>query len=53
MKSGQVPADWKEGNVVPVFKGGCRNVATDYYCLKSSQFKTVCKFMILNWIQDA
>jgi len=30
MKSGQVPADWKEANVVPVFKGGCRNVATNY-----------------------
>ena len=22
MKYGQVPADWKEANVVPVFKGG-------------------------------
>jgi len=28
MKSGQVPADWKEANAVSVFKGGCRNVAT-------------------------
>ena len=27
MKSGQVPADWKEANVVPVFKRGSRNVA--------------------------
>jgi len=30
MKSGQVPADWKEANVVPVFKSGCRNIATNY-----------------------
>jgi len=30
MISGQVPADWKEANVVPVFNGGCRNVATNY-----------------------
>ena len=28
MKSGQVPADWKDANVVPVFKGGCRSGAT-------------------------
>jgi len=30
MKSGQVPVDWKEANVVLVFKGGCRNAATNY-----------------------
>jgi len=30
MKSGQVPAHWKEANVIPVFKGRCRNVATNY-----------------------
>jgi len=30
MKSGQVPVDWKEAIVVPVFKGRCRNVATNY-----------------------
>jgi len=29
IKSGQVAADWKEANVVPVFKGGSRNVAID------------------------
>jgi len=30
MKSGQVPADWKEANVVPVFKDRCRNIAANY-----------------------
>ena len=25
-----VPDDWKEANVVPVYKGGSRNVATNY-----------------------
>jgi len=30
MKSWQVPADWKDANVVPVFKGGCRSGATNY-----------------------
>jgi len=30
MKSGQVPADWKEANVLPVFKDGCRNIAANY-----------------------
>ena len=30
MASESVPDGWKEANVVPVYKGGSRNVATNY-----------------------
>ena len=38
MKSGQLPADWKEENVVSVFKGGSRNVATNYRPVSLTEF---------------
>ena len=30
MATESVPDDWKVANVVPVYKGGSRNVATNY-----------------------
>ena len=30
MENEQVPGDWKEANVIPIFKSGNRNTATNY-----------------------
>jgi len=30
MDNEQGPGDWKEANVIPIFKGGNRNTATNY-----------------------
>jgi len=56
MKSGQVPADWKEANVVPVFKGGCRNIATNYrlVSLKSQLpkvFETIVRDQVVEFLE--
>jgi len=56
MKSGQVPADWKEANVVPVFKGGCRNVATNYRPVSltsqlSKVFETIVRDQVVEFLE--
>jgi len=56
MKYGQVPADWKEANVVPVFKGGCRNVATNYRPVSltnqiSKMFETIIKDQVVEFLE--
>jgi len=56
MKSGQVPADWKEANVVPLFKGGCRNVATNYRPVSltsqlSKVFETIVRDQVVEFLQ--
>lgn len=30
LNEGQVPTDWKEANVIPIFKGGSRNITANY-----------------------
>jgi len=49
-----VPDDWKEANVVPVYKGGSRNVATDYrpFSLTSqlyNVFETIVRIRLLSF----
>ena len=56
MKIGQVPADWKEANVVPVFKGGCRNIATNYRPVSltsqlSKVFETVFRDQVVEFLE--
>ena len=56
MKSGQVPADWKEANVVPVFKGGCKNVATNYRPVSlmsqlSKVFETIARDQVVEFLE--
>jgi len=56
IKSGQVPADWKEVNVVPVFKGGCRNIATNYKPVSltsqlSKVFETIVRDQVVEFLE--
>ena len=56
MKSGQVPADWKEANVVTVFKGGCKNVATNYRPVSlmsqlSKVFETIARDQVVEFLE--
>jgi len=56
MKSGQVPTDWKEANVIPVFKSGCRNDATNYrpVSLKSplsKVFETIVRDQVVEFLE--
>ena len=56
IKSGQVPADWKEANVVTVFKGGCKNVATNYRPVSlmsqlSKVFETIARDQVVEFLE--
>jgi len=56
MQCGQVPAYWKEANVVPVFKGGCRNIATNYRPVSltsqlSKVFETVFRDQVVEFLE--
>ena len=56
MKSGQVPADWKDANVVPVFKGGCRSGATNYRPVSltsqlSKVFETIVRDQVVEFLE--
>ena len=42
MNNEQVPGDWKEANVIPIFKSGNRNTATN--CRPVSLTSQICKF---------
>ena len=51
-----VPGDWKEANVVPVYKGGSRNVATNYRPISlTSQlrkvFETIIKDQVIEFLE--
>ena len=51
-----VPDDWKEANVVPVYKGGSRNVATDYrpFSLTSqlyNVFETIVRDEVIEFLE--
>jgi len=51
-----VPDDWKEANVVPVYKGGSRNVATDYrrFSLTSqlyNVFETIVRDQVIEFLE--
>ena len=51
-----VPDDWKEANVVPVYKGGSRNVATNYRPISlTSQlckvFETIIRDQVIEFLE--
>jgi len=56
MESESVPDDWKVANVVPVYKGGSRNVATNYRPISlTSQlckvFETVVRDQVIEFLE--
>ena len=43
MNNEQVPGDWKEANVIPIFKSGNRNTATNFSYRPVSLTSQICK----------
>ena len=51
-----VPDDWKEANVVPVYKGGSRNVASNYRQISLTSplckvFETIVKDQVIEFLE--
>ena len=42
LKEGVVPFEWKEANIVPLFKKGSRNKSRE---LQTSEFNVICKLL--------
>ena len=57
MDNKQVPGDWKEANVIPIFKSGNRNTATNYrpVSLTSQIFKVfeaIVRDQVVEFLED-